>query len=193
MARFIPPSLPPIESTETSTAGLAPDALPTASEIAPDMNSQVASPLRSDGGKRVFDLQNTYRRENTPQNTHAPGTEQPPPPAEYPSTGGPEVPRDRQAVLHLFRMRVLSFDQLARLTYHTANKTVARRRLRRLRDQGWIEVWERPVAGPREGACPSRRVTVAAKSRSNSSENAGTSAGLIVCPVGGFAFAMLPR
>ncbi|HKO57768.1 MAG TPA: replication-relaxation family protein [Thermoanaerobaculia bacterium] len=56
-------------------------------------------------------------------------------------------------------MRILSFDQLARLTYFSANKTVARRRLRRLRDQGWIEVWERPVAGggaPRY-AHPTRR------------------------------------
>jgi hypothetical protein len=159
MARSIPPSSLPIKSTETPTAALASEALPIPGEIAPDMNSHDASPLRSDGGKPVFDLQNTYRRENTPQNTRDISTEQPPPPAEHPSADGPDVPRDRQAVLHLFRMRVLSFDQLARLTYFNANKTVARRRLRRLRDQGWIEVWERPVAGggaPRY-AHPTRR------------------------------------
>ncbi|HEX3069268.1 MAG TPA: replication-relaxation family protein [Thermoanaerobaculia bacterium] len=75
---------------------------------------------------------------------------------------GPEVPRDRQAILHLVRMRVLSFDQLARLTYFNANKTVARRRLRRLRDRGWIDIWERPVAqgGAPRYAIPTKRALV---------------------------------
>ena len=56
-------------------------------------------------------------------------------------------------------MRVLSFDQLSRLTYFSANISVARRRLRRLRDRGWIEIWERPVAqgGSPRYVYPTRR------------------------------------
>src|SRR6202007_1465389 len=99
------------------------------------------------------------RRQNTPQNTPTRAAEQPPPTVATPLQDGPEVPRDRQAVLHLVRMRLLSFGQLSRLTYHTANISAARRRLRRLRDRGWIEVWERPVAqgGSPRYASPTRR------------------------------------
>jgi len=67
-------------------------------------------------------------------------------------SGGPEVLRDRQAILHLVRMRALSYEQLARVTYHGVHKTVARRRLRKLRATGWVHVWDKPVAagsGPR--------------------------------------------
>jgi hypothetical protein len=159
MDQTIPPTPSLRDHGEATSTGLSPEALPIAGSIPADMNSHATNPLQNDGGKRVSDLRNTYRRENSPQNTPEPGAEQPPPVAEHPSIDGPEVPRDRQAVLHLVRMRVLSFDQLARLTYFNANKTVARRRLRRLRDQGWIEIWERPVAGggaPRY-AHPTRR------------------------------------
>ena len=134
-------------------------ALSSLSEIAADMNSRDAGPLLTDGGKPLFAIENTYRRENTPQNTPEAAAEQPPPNVERRSESGPEVPRDRQAILYLVRMRVLSFDQLARLTYFNANKTVARRRLRRLRDRGWVDVWERPVAqgGAPRYAYPTKR------------------------------------
>src|SRR5436853_2726850 len=121
----------PNETPKTMDSGIASEASPMASEIAPDMNSQTANPLRSDGGKPVSLMRNMYRRENTLQNTPDNAVEQPPPNAEHSAIEGPEIPRDRQAVLHLARMRLLSFDQLARLTYFSADKTVARRRLRR--------------------------------------------------------------
>jgi hypothetical protein len=154
------PSTLPLHDFDIATrSSLDLRALPNLGEIAADMNSRDANPFRSDGGKPLFAIENTYRRENTPQNTPETVTEQPPPNAEHPLQGGPEVPRDRQAILHLVRMRVLSFDQLARLTYFNANKTVARRRLRRLRDRGWIDVWERPVAqgGAPRYAYPTKR------------------------------------
>jgi hypothetical protein len=134
-------------------------AMPTLGESPADMNSRDVNPLLTDGGKPLFVIGNTYRRENTPQNTPERAAEQPPPATEHPLEGGPEVPRDRQAILHLVKMRVLSFDQLARLTYFNANKTVARRRLRRLRDRGWIDVWQRPVAqgGAPRYAYPTKR------------------------------------
>jgi hypothetical protein len=159
MTRFTAPSHPPSDGPDPLDTDLAPEALANVGEIAPDMNSQDANSLRSDGGKPRFAVRNTYRRENIPQNTHNDGAEQPPPHAEHPLANGPEMPRDRQAILHLVRMRILSFDQLARLTYFTANKTVARRRLRRLRDQGWVDLWERPVAqgGAPRYAHPTRR------------------------------------
>lgn len=142
------------------------DALPPHGSIAADMNSQGAGPLPDDGGKRVIEEQNTYRQQYTSRYTAAGPDDPPPAPVshdrepppedlaatitEVPSSG-PEVPRDAVAVMHLVKMRVLSYDQLSRLTYFTGNKTVARRRLRRLHALGWIHTWDRPT---RRGASP---------------------------------------
>lgn len=152
-------ALPPNDSHDPLDRDLTPEALPIPIEVAAGRNSRGAHPFQSDGGKPLFVIRNTYRRENTPQNTPEIAGEQPPPTIERRSENGPEVPRDRQAILHLARMRVLSFDQLARLTYFNANKTVARRRLRRLRDRGWVDVWQRPVAqgGAPRYAYPTKR------------------------------------
>ncbi|HEX8255440.1 MAG TPA: replication-relaxation family protein [Thermoanaerobaculia bacterium] len=67
--------------------------------------------------------------------------------------------RDAVAVLHLVKMRALSYDQLSRLTYYTGNKTVARRRLRRLNALGWIHTWDKPTArgAPPRYAYPTRK------------------------------------
>ena len=152
-------SAPPDDLAQSTDRHLVPERVDQARSIPPDRNSRRPNPLESDGGKPLLATLNTYRRENTPQNTRDEAGEQPPPPAEYPQSDGPELPRDRQAVLHVVRMRMLSFDQVARMTYFTAYRTVARRRLRRLRDQGWIDVWQRPVTngGAPRYAHPTRR------------------------------------
>ncbi|MBV9068995.1 MAG: replication-relaxation family protein [Acidobacteria bacterium] len=142
-------------------------------DLAPGMNSQPENPLPNDGGERGSDDGYTYRREYSPRYT-APDTAEhptkppppnllldaapPPHPAEAPASG-PEVARDAVAVMHLIRMRVLSYDQLSRLTYHSGNKTVARRRLRRLQERGWIHTWDKPTArgGAPRYAYPSRK------------------------------------
>jgi hypothetical protein len=156
-------------SVDRSTRPLASGSEPHRGSIPPDMNSLDNDPLRDDGGKPLFAIQNTYRPRNTPRNTpgsawNTPlaGGEEPPPAREKVAESGPEVPRDAQAVLHIVRMRALSYDQLSRLTYFTANTTVTRRRLRRLRDRGWIELWDRPVArgGSPRYAYPTRRALV---------------------------------
>lgn len=152
-----------IDQPERSAAADGSEAVSRSAATAPHRNSQHANPLRSDGEKRGSAAQNTYRRQNTPENTPTTAAERRPERAEHPLRApkdGPEVARDRQAVLHLVRMRLLSTDQLARLTYFGANKTVARRRLRRLRDQGWINLWQRPVSqagGIPRYAHPTRR------------------------------------
>jgi hypothetical protein len=165
--------LPPDDATTRTARVLDLRAEAHHAEIAPDMNSQRANPLPNDGGKRVSDDGYTYRREYRPQYTadataeHAaepppddlPLDAGPPPhPAEAPASG-PEVARDAVAVMHLIRMRVLSYDQLSRLTYYAGNKTVARRRLRRLQERGWIHTWDRPTArgGAPRYAYPSRK------------------------------------
>lgn len=58
---------------------------------------------------------------------------------------GPLIPRDREALLLLTRLRLASMQQLAELAYPSASLVVARRRLRRLRDNGWITFWDRPT------------------------------------------------
>lgn len=142
-------------------------------EIAPDMNSQTANPLPNDGAERVSDDGYTYRREHSPRYTATDAAEHPvePPPVALPldappppqeteaPASGPEVARDAVAIMHLIRMRVLSYDQLSRLTYYSGNKTVARRRLRRLHERGWIHTWDRPTArgGAPRYAYPSRK------------------------------------
>lgn len=134
--------------------------VPILADLAPDMNSRDENPLRDDGGKPLFVIQNTSRRQDTPRDTRETAeTEAEPPPAERLTESGPEVPRDAQAVLYVVRMRALSFDQLSRLTYFGGGITVARRRLRRLRARGWIDVWEKPVAqgGAPRYAYPTRR------------------------------------
>ncbi|HEX8153833.1 MAG TPA: replication-relaxation family protein [Thermoanaerobaculia bacterium] len=136
--------------------------VPSLAEIAPDMNSRQPNPLRDDGEVRRLPTQNMSRRENRPRDTpsrHTEGVAEPPPSVEPSAEVGPEVVRDRQSILHLVRMRVLSYGQLARLTYFNADKTVARRRLRRLHERGWVELWDRPVAfgGTPRYAYPSRR------------------------------------
>lgn len=126
---------------------------------APDMNSRGENPGRVDGEEPLFVIRNTSRRQDTPQDTLGTGLGEPPPAIERLSESGPEVARDAQAVLHIVRMRALSFDQLSRLTYFAAGISVARRRLRRLRDRGWIDIWEKPVSqgGSPRYAHPSRR------------------------------------
>jgi hypothetical protein len=119
---------------------------PSTSPLEQDINTRRKRILLDAGGMQLSPVQNTSRAENTPQNGRFFLSEQPPSTIQQVSESGPEVARDRQALLHLIRMRVLSFDQLSRLTYFTADKTVARRRLRRLRDRGWIDLWDRPVA-----------------------------------------------
>jgi len=141
------------------------EATPRDPSAAPDMNSLASDPRFDAGAEPLFVVQNTYRREHTPWNT--PQTAQNTPPelpvhAEQPPRvreSGPEVPRDAQAVLHVVRMRVLSYEQLSRLTYFGASLTVARRRLRRLRERGWIETWDRPVVrgGAPRYVLPTRR------------------------------------
>jgi len=150
------------------------DALPPRDPMPPDMNSQRIDPFPNDGGKRVAVQQHTYRQEYTSRYTAAEPMEPPPTPVsegrepppedvaaavtEVPSSG-PEVPRDAVAVMHLVKMRVLSYDQLSRLTYFTGNKTVARRRLRRLHALGWIHIWDRPTGrgAPPRYAYPTRK------------------------------------
>lgn len=139
--------------------------LPPLDAIAPDMNSQRMNPLRNDGAERTFRTRNTSRRENRSQDTPADAASpamEPPPSVDPSAEDGPEVARDRQTILHLVRMRVLSYSQLARLTYFNADKTVARRRLRRLHERGWVELWDRPVAfgGTPRYAYPTRRALV---------------------------------
>jgi len=133
--------------------------LATLTGSAPDMNSRGETPGRNDGGEPLFVIRNTSRRQDTPQDTPGTGRGEPPPAIERLSESGPEVARDAHAVLHIVRMRALSFDQLSRLTYFAAGISVARRRLRRLRDRGWIDIWEKPVAqgGSPRYAYPSRR------------------------------------
>src|SRR4051812_42514579 len=142
-------------------------------EIAPGMNSQTENPHPDDGGERVSDDGYTYRREHRPRYTAPDAAEhpaEPPPPdlafdaappphpTEAPASG-PEVVRDAIAVMHLIRMRVLSYDQLSRLTYYGGNKTVARRRLRRLQERGGVHTWDKPTArgGAPRYVYPSRR------------------------------------
>jgi hypothetical protein len=146
-------------------ASCDPEAASRRTSIPADMNSLTSDPLGNVGAEPLFAMRNTYHRENTPwntppvmRNTPEDASEQPPPPREI----GPEVARDAQAVLHVVRMRALSFEQLSRLTYFGANSTVTRRRLRRLRQRGWVDAWERPVArgGAPRYALPTRRALI---------------------------------
>lgn len=109
------------------------------------------------------------------------------PPTDLPGVvDGPEIPRDREAILHLVRMRALSYDQLAKLTYHGVHKTVAQRRMRKLRAAGWVHVWDKPVAagsGPRY-AYPTQRSFTWGHVRLQ---------GLLETPIGRLVGHMLPR
>ena len=58
---------------------------------------------------------------------------------------GPAIPRDRDALLLLVRLRLASMKQIADLAYRSASLVVARRRLRRLHDDGWITFWDLPT------------------------------------------------
>jgi hypothetical protein len=172
--------LPPDDATTRTDRVLDLRAVAHRAEIAAGMNSQHANPLPNDGGKRVSDDGYTYRREYSPRYTAEDTAEHPaehpaeppaePPPSDLPldappphaaeaPASGPEVARDAVAVMHLIRMRVLSYDQLSRLTYYGGNKTVARRRLRRLHERGWIHTWDKPTArgGAPRYAYPSRK------------------------------------
>jgi hypothetical protein len=145
--------------------------VPPRADTPPDMNSQPIDPLPNDGGKPVSAMQYTYHREYSPRYTPPPTVEpppetiaiqaEPPPDARLRTApaSGPEVARDAVAIMHLVRMRVLSYDQLSRLTYYSGNKTVARRRLRRLHERGWIHTWDKPTArgGAPRYAYPSRK------------------------------------
>jgi len=161
--------LPPVDAFTGDDRVLDLRAVAHRTELPPDMNSQQPDPLPGDGEKPLSDVGYTYRGEYSPQYT--PGRIVEPPPAEPPPAAdgvahrsdappsGPEVGRDAVAVMQLVRMRVLSYDQLSRLTYHSGNKTVARRRLRRLQERGWIHTWDKPTAkgGAPRFAYPSRK------------------------------------
>lgn len=126
--------------------------LPASSEAPADSNSHDEATGESDGAKRWKTLAGVSRREDRPEDTPPSGVFATPSSDGLPVFDGPEVPRDREAILHLVRMRALSYDQLARLTYHGVHKTVAHRRMRKLRASGWVHVWDKPVAagsGPR--------------------------------------------
>jgi len=95
-------------------------------------------------------VENTF--ENTPENSRTLAVENTRqvslPPAEDLSREegghGPELARDADALMAIVRLRILSINQVAALVFDGASVVVARRRLRRLRSQGWIAVWDRP-------------------------------------------------
>src|SRR5205085_2371364 len=84
-------SAPPDNLAQSTDRHLVPERVDQARSIPPDRNSRRPNPLESDGGKPLLATLNTYRRENTPQNTRDEAGEQPPPPAEYPQSDGPEL------------------------------------------------------------------------------------------------------
>jgi hypothetical protein len=59
---------------------------------------------------------------------------------------GPARARDATVLLLIVRLRIASIQQLANAAFPNVSVVVARRRLRALHDQGWIRVWDRPVA-----------------------------------------------
>lgn len=63
-----------------------------------------------------------------------------------PLTLGPTRARDATLLLLIVRLRIASIQQLANAVFPNVSVVVARRRLRALHHQGWIRVWDRPVA-----------------------------------------------
>jgi hypothetical protein len=57
---------------------------------------------------------------------------------------GPHLRRDAAALFLIVRLRIASISQIAPLAFPGASVVVARRRLRRLREGGWLATWDRP-------------------------------------------------
>ena len=60
-------------------------------------------------------------------------------------------PRDRAIVDQAVLLRLLSYDQVQRLTFDGVHRTAMRRRLRALARGGWLAAWDGPT--PRGGRC----------------------------------------
>src|SRR6266545_1576431 len=52
------------------------------------------------------------------------------------------TPRDRAVIRYLVLLRLLTYDQLHRLMFPSADKSIARRRIRSLARAGWLTTWE---------------------------------------------------
>lgn len=52
--------------------------------------------------------------------------------------------RDREVISHLVRLRVLTYDQIHRLAFASADPSISRRRIRHLTRSGWLSTWEAP-------------------------------------------------
>ncbi len=68
------------------------------------------------------------------------------PHADVPETPGPAIERDRTLLLALTRMRLLSLTQIHARLFAGLDRAVASRTAKRLQRQGWISVWEDPIA-----------------------------------------------
>jgi hypothetical protein len=131
-----------IENTGTPVSGTAvsqPDdgtgkrlvaASGTVENGVPIENTQENSSKRSnDGAVRYTRSRNADRKENT-VGSH--GGE------------GPTLARDAAALLLIVRLRIVSISQIAPLAFPGASIVVARRRLRHLREAGFLSTWDRP-------------------------------------------------
>lgn len=52
--------------------------------------------------------------------------------------------RDHEVISHLVRFRVLTYDQIHRLAFASADPSISRRRIRHLARSGWLSTWEAP-------------------------------------------------
>jgi hypothetical protein len=108
---------------------------------------QNAGPTTLETVANISPLENT--RQNPPENTGttAAGKGRIGTPSRFVSdTIGPPLPRDAALLLLIVRLRIASIQQLAQAAFSSVSIVVARRRLRALQHDGWIRVWDRPVA-----------------------------------------------
>jgi hypothetical protein len=134
------------DHTEPGTDGVGPETGETA------ISREAESP-KNDGGERFDTGSDTPPVQNVVRTTVAlahdtpgmPVRTTPEVPVRRVGDTGPGIPRDRDALLLLVRLRLASMKQMAGLAYRSASLVVARRRLRRLREDGWITFWDLPT------------------------------------------------
>jgi hypothetical protein len=139
-------------------APMPPDDAPAIRRASARAGKTLSRPLQAGASPHLdaFDtVENTRLVENTLQNSsvlaarpvgYTPFV----PPSEVENTAreeggsGPHLRRDAAALFAIVRLRIVSISQIAPLVFPGASIVVARRRLRRLRERGWLATWDRP-------------------------------------------------
>lgn len=147
---------PDAETNEPAALALN-DALAIGGALAPARKT-LSQPLQTAAAAHLhaFDtVENTQAVENTLENTRVQAVRTvrntplvPLPELENTARedggSGPNLSRDAAALFAIVRLRIVSISQIAPLAFPGASVVVARRRLRRLRESGWLATWDRP-------------------------------------------------